>query len=199
MSGPPEDSETSGTSDRLATPRHPQLRASVRQSVEHFDAQTRREGESRERFLRELERLNDPFDRYGCPVHVTGSAIVSGPRGTLLHLHKTLRRWLQPGGHIDPGEAPWEAAARETEEETGLEARYTDDGPDLFHLDAHPAGAHFHLDLRYLLTCPDTDPSPPAEESQEVRWFDLDAALAIADEGLVDGLRRLRGLTMLQP
>ncbi len=30
---------------------------------------------------------------------------------------------------------------------------------------------HFHLDLRYLLLCEDTDPSPAAGESQQVRWF----------------------------
>ena len=125
-------------------------------------------------------------------MHVTGSAIVAGPRGTVLHLHKTLGIWLQPGGHIDAGEAPWEAAVRETEEETGLLGRHPPGGPVLFHLDAHPAGEHFHLDLRYLLLCDDADPSPAAGESQEVRWFGLDEALAIADDGLVDGLRRLQ-------
>ncbi|HXW81960.1 MAG TPA: NUDIX domain-containing protein [Acidimicrobiales bacterium] len=149
---------------------------------------------SRELILTELDRLTDPFDRYADPVHLTGSAVVAGPRGTVLHLHKTLGRWLQPGGHIDPGEAPWDAAARETEEETGLVPRPPGAGPDLFHLDAHPAGAHFHLDLRYLLLCDDADPSPWPGESRQVRWFDLDEALAIADEGLVDGLRRLRML-----
>jgi 8-oxo-dGTP pyrophosphatase MutT (NUDIX family) len=167
------------------------LLQAVRRSIESFDAQSEREVASRALILTELDRLGDPFDRHADPVHLTGSAIVSGPRGTVLHLHKTLGRWLQPGGHIDPGEAPWEAAARETEEETGLEPRHAGAGPDLFHLDAHPAGAHFHLDLRYLMLCGDTDPSPPPGESQEVRWFGLDEALAIADEGLVDGLRRL--------
>jgi 8-oxo-dGTP pyrophosphatase MutT (NUDIX family) len=174
----------------------PFLLQTVRQSVESFAARSKREVVSQKRILADLDQLSDPFDRYACPVHLTGSAIVVGPRGTLLHLHKRLGRWMQPGGHIDPGETPWAAAARETEEETGLRARHPDSGPDLFHLDAHPAGEHFHLDLRYLLLGDDADPSPPAGESQAVRWFGLDEAVAIADEGLADGLRRLRMLSL---
>lgn len=170
----------------------PRLLETVRRSVETFDARSEREVSSQERIFTELARLSAPLDRYAGLVHVTGSAIVVGSRGTLLHLHKTLRKWLQPGGHIDPGEAPWDAAARETEEETGLPARHPEDGPKLFHLDTHPAGEHFHLDLRYLLFCDDAEPAPPPGESQDVRWFDLDEAVAIADEGLVDAVRRLR-------
>jgi 8-oxo-dGTP pyrophosphatase MutT (NUDIX family) len=167
----------------------------VRRSIEDFDAGTGREVSSRDRFLRELDRLAHPFDREADPVHLTGSAIVTGPRGTVLHVHKRLRRWLQPGGHIDPGEAPWDTAARETREETGLLTVGTGSRPPFFHLDAHPAaGGHFHLDLRYLLRCGDADPSPAPGESQEVKWFGLDEAIAVADDGLVDALMRLKAL-----
>ena len=34
--------------------------------------------------------------------------------------HKKMQAWLPPGGHIDPGELPEEAALREVREETGL-------------------------------------------------------------------------------
>jgi len=167
----------------------------VRQAVVAFDAETPREVESQERFLTELDRLANPFDRYADLVHVTGSAIVSGPRGTVLHLHKRLGLWLQPGGHLDTGEAPSEAALREAEEETGLPVRHPPGGPQLVHLDVHLAAeSHVHLDLRYLLLCDDADAeaAPGAGESQQVRWFTLDEALAIADGGLVDALRRLQ-------
>ncbi len=165
----------------------------MRQVVALFDAATPREVASRERFLTELDRLADPFDRYADLVHVTGSAIVSGPRGTVLHLHKRLGTWLQPGGHLDTGEAPADAALREAKEETGLPVRHPAGGSQLVHLDVHVAAeSHVHLDLRYLLLCADVEPAPPTGESQLVRWFSLDDALAIADEGLVDALQRLR-------
>jgi 8-oxo-dGTP pyrophosphatase MutT (NUDIX family) len=161
--------------------------------VTEFDAATPREVASRGRFLTELDRLADPFDRYADLVHVTGSAIVSGPRGTVLHLHKKLGLWLQPGGHLDPGEAPWDAALREACEETGLPVRHPAGGPAFIHLDVHLAAeGHVHLDLRYLLASADAEPAPAAGESQQVRWFTLDEALAIADDGLTDGLRRLQ-------
>jgi 8-oxo-dGTP pyrophosphatase MutT (NUDIX family) len=170
----------------------------VRESVWQFDAQSAREVSSRRRFLVELARLPRPFDRSAGPVHVTGSAIVRGSRGTVLHLHKRLGLWLQPGGHVDPSEAPWDAAVRETKEETGLVGRHPEGGPRLLHLDVHPAGEHLHLDLRYLLFCDDAEPSPAVGESQEVRWFRLEPAIAVADEGLVDGLRRLARLDRQQ-
>ena len=163
----------------------------MRSAVVSFVAATPREIESHERILSELDRLAHPFDRDADPVHVTGSAIVVGARGTVLHLHKRIGVWMQPGGHLEPGEAPWEAALRETQEETGLPVRNPDRGVRLVHLDAHFAGAHTHLDLRYLLACDDVEPAPPPGESQHVRWFSFAEALELADDALVDGLRRM--------
>ena len=165
--------------------------AELRRAVAAFDAVTPRELSSRARFLAELDRLPDPFNREADPVHVTGSAIVVGPRGTVLHWHKRLGGWLQPGGHVDAGETPWEAALREAHEETGLPVRHPDGGARLVHLDVHQAGPHVHLDVRYLLLGADAEPSPPAGESQQVRWFSFADAIAVADTALVDGLRRV--------
>ncbi len=168
--------------------------ADLRGAVSAFDAATAREVASRARFLAELDRLTDPFSREADPVHVTGSAIVTGPRGTVLHWHKRFGGWLQPGGHVDAGETPWEAALRETHEETGLSVWHPENGPRLLHLDAHPAGPHFHLDLRYLLQAADEDPVPPPGESQQARWFSLTEALRVVDDALIDGVRRLQHL-----
>jgi len=140
-----------------------------------------------------LGRLARPFDELAGPEHVTGSAVVVGPRGTVLHLHKRLGRWLQPGGHVEPGEAPWDAALRESEEETGLALAHPEGGPRLLHVDVHAAArGHTHLDLRYLLVGPDRDPAPPPGESPDARWFSWEEALAVADDALVGALRAAR-------
>jgi 8-oxo-dGTP pyrophosphatase MutT (NUDIX family) len=148
-----------------------------------------REEASVRRFLAELDRLARPCDEEADPVHVTASALVVGRRGTVLHLHRRLRKWMQPGGHVDPGESPPEAARRESLEETGLAAIDPPSGPLLVHIDVHEAAlGHTHLDLRYLLLGPDDDPSPAPGESPDCRWFDWAAARSAADESLEGAL-----------
>ncbi len=152
-----------------------------------------REAEAATCVVANLDTLASPFDEQAGPVHVTGSAVVVGPRGTVLHLHKRLHRWLQPGGHLEPGEAPSDAALRESEEETGLVVAHPEGGPRLIHVDVHDAAnGHTHLDLRYLLIAPDRDPTPPPGESPEARWFGWEEAAAVADVALVGALATAR-------
>jgi 8-oxo-dGTP pyrophosphatase MutT (NUDIX family) len=152
-----------------------------------------REAMSIELFEHHLPRLARPYDEDADPVHVTASAIVVGRRGVALHLHKRLGLWLQPGGHIDAGEAPAEAALREAVEETGLDVRHPDGGPRLIHVDVHPGPkGHTHLDVRFLLEAGDADPVPAEGESPDARWFPWDEAIAVADAGLVAPLKVMR-------
>ena len=132
---------------------------------------------------------------------MTASAIVVGPRGVVLHKHKRLGIWLQPGGHIDAGETPWQAAVRETREETGLEVADFVEPPPLVHVDVHPGPkGHTHLDLRYVVAAPDAVPRPPVGESQDVKWFRWFEAIDIADAGLAGVLRSLQpGEATLRP
>jgi 8-oxo-dGTP pyrophosphatase MutT (NUDIX family) len=155
-----------------------------------------REERSRERTLVALGRLARPFDQGADLTHVTGSAIVVGARGVLLHRHKRLGLWLQPGGHLEPGEAPWNAALREAEEETGLKLCWPGRPrvgavPPLAHVDVHEGGrGHTHLDLRYeVCVAGEDEPRPPAGESQDVRWFTWSEAIDVADAGLAGYLR----------
>jgi len=164
--------------------------AGIRSAIEAHVPGDQRETRARARIGVDLDTLPDPLDRHTGLTHVTGSAVVVGRRGTVLHLHKRLHRWLQPGGHLDPGEAPSDAALRESQEETGLELTHPLGGPRLIHMDVHEAAhGHTHLDLRYLLVAPDRDPAPPPGESPEARWFGWDEAHAVADEALIGALR----------
>jgi 8-oxo-dGTP pyrophosphatase MutT (NUDIX family) len=53
--------------------------------------------------------------------HHTATCYVVEGDATALHDHKRIDRWLPPGGHLDRGELPHEAALREAREETGLD------------------------------------------------------------------------------
>lgn len=97
----------------------------------------------------------------------------------LLHYHAKLRRWLPPGGHIEPHELPDDAAVREVWEETGVTARLTCQPRITFALPEHPrqlcppfgmqlediSPGHQHIDLIYFAT------GEPAEPRQDVGWF----------------------------
>jgi 8-oxo-dGTP pyrophosphatase MutT (NUDIX family) len=150
-----------------------------------------RERDSIDATLEWLARPGDPYDQGASDHHVTASAFVVSPRGVILHRHLHLGIWVQPGGHVDPGEEPEQAALRETIEETGLPARLVTP-VHVFHVDVHagPRG-HTHFDLRYILAAPPVEPAPPAGESPDVFWFDFDAALERCEPSLVPALAKL--------
>ncbi len=141
--------------------------------------------------LQLLDQSADPMSAdHFVPGHVTASAFVvdrSHTRLLLIH-HGKLHLWLQPGGHVDPGEDVLTAAIREVEEETGVIGVPIDAG--VFDVDVHPIPpsggrpAHNHYDVRFLLEATGED-LIESDEVLDVRWVRFDDVGEIVTDGSV--------------
>ncbi len=167
----------------------------LRQTIARYLELFPEEREGLDRFIRFVEQFDGPslYDRKNFTGHITASGMVYDPSTDRLLLleHVQLKKWLQPGGHVEASDASiLTAALREVEEETGIRPSLLTlqgIGPDRFpviDLDCHPIplsetkreAAHWHLDVRYLFTLPDTscelhiDPT----ESKACKWMKVD-------------------------
>lgn len=142
----------------------------------------------------------------------SGFIITPDRTATLLIWHNKLQKWVQPGGHVDEGELPHEAALREVAEEVGLRPRIVNCGVDLalsptnkdesqmptpyaFFREVIPARKaepeHIHMDLMYIMEHNKVLPATISErELADVAWFtraqliDLDTFESVRAMGL---------------
>ena len=147
-----------------------------------------------------LDGVEDPFSRMSfTPGHLTASAFVTHGASLLLIWHTKLERWLQPGGHVDAGDADLRAAAtRELQEEAGIaDARCR----GLLDVDVHeiPANpkrgepAHLHHDVRFWFEV-ESDAATAGSDAGDVRWVALaDVTEALTDASVMRAVAKLRG------
>ena len=157
----------------------------------------------RDLYIEHLKRHDDGVWRECRPDHVTASALVLSDdcRRVLLTLHAKLGRWLQLGGHCEPGDETLAGAAhREAVEESGIAELVLDEAPVLLSRHEVPCGpvrpAH-HLDVQYVARAADDAVAVASTESRDLRWFDVDALPADTDASVralvVRALRRAEG------
>ncbi len=164
--------------------------AALADALAGLDAADAVEDEDRRATLRVLETFARPFDEDAQPEHVTASAFVLSSLGVVLHRHRLLGIWVQPGGHVEPGEPPCVAAVREVREETGLASSHLEP-PLLAHVNVHDGPrSHRHFDCRWLLVAQRTELQLSEGESTDVSWFLPDAALERCEPALRGGLEK---------
>ena len=122
---------------------------------------------------------SDPYSRSIKQGHITASGLVIKDDSVLLIFHPYIRQWFQPGGHIDDGEEPIQAAIREVFEETGVVCQSFSGFLDPINIDLHEIpenpkkgeGEHLHIDLLFVLEMIEERESP---EGIKKAWVSFD-------------------------
>jgi 8-oxo-dGTP pyrophosphatase MutT (NUDIX family) len=137
--------------------------------------------------------------------HPTASVFVfariAGGWRVALVCHPRYRKWMVPGGHVEAGENPAEAACREVAEETGLAVILLappDVPPSAGHTgrlvspwwiveEPIPAGTephreprrHVHVDAWYVALAKEPERADGRPDAEQLTWWDADELAAL--------------------
>jgi coenzyme F420-0:L-glutamate ligase len=176
----------------------PALHTDAWHVISAMPADDDRTGALRPAYLGFLAARADAMWRSCVPGHLTASALIIDPsqQAVLLTLHPRVGRWLQLGGHCEPGDHTLlDAAAREAREESGIGSLSFDPSP--LALDVHEITCSLgvptrHYDVQFLAIAPGGAEPVLSAESLDLRWFgwdDLPAGAAPEISRLVAGAR----------
>lgn len=175
------------------------LGADVRRLVVAAAASTDHEREAAADFAMFFVDDHGPVLRDDGPRHATASALVfdRSLTRTLLVFHAKGQFWVQPGGHLEPGDTSVVGAAlREMREETGVDVSALT-VPLVYDLDHHALSSAFgrcasHLDIGVGLIVGDHSDPIVSDESEDVRWWAIDALPAQTPHGFAERVSRMR-------
>jgi 8-oxo-dGTP pyrophosphatase MutT (NUDIX family) len=142
----------------------------------------------------EVLSSKDPYSRSTKQGHITASGLVIKDGKALLIFHPYIKQWFQPGGHIDEGEEPIQAAIREVFEETGVVCEPLNGflepiDIDLHEIPANPSkgeGVHLHIDLLFILKALKEEESP---EEVEKAWVPFDQIISLRIQRVLQKLQ----------
>lgn len=134
--------------------------------------------------------MSNEIPSYGGKHYTTTVFLVTEeqPQRVLLVHHKKMDKWMPPGGHQEGKENSYEAAIRETKEETSIDI--SDYLPKPKQIDERAVSLplpryileeridargdqpeHYHLDLIYVVSVPYQEVVRQESESHSIGWF----------------------------
>lgn len=118
------------------------------------------------------QRIQNAHRLVEAPLRVVSIAVISGTE-LLMGKRRDTKKWCCPGGHIEAGEEPADAAARELFEETGIRTWHVSPygRETIIGRSGRPVDVHcFRVDIDKRLATSELDPD---HEFSAFEWVDL--------------------------